>query len=99
MASEDATQKWQQNILDQRQSGLSIAAWCRQNAIPCHIFHYWQRKLSPKPFLTRSAFSELASKEAAKPTITLEYQGFSIHLDQHFDSIALKRCLEVLKKC
>ena len=51
--SEELKQQWKENILKQRQSGLSIAAWCRQNGIVVHNFYYWQSKLLPKPLISR----------------------------------------------
>ena len=38
--SEELKQRWKENILKQRQSKLSIAAWCRQNGITVHTFYY-----------------------------------------------------------
>lgn len=98
--SEELKQDWKETILRQRQSNCSIASWCRQNKIAVHSFYYWQRRLFPKSPLSRSAFTEIL-EEVRGPTtgIVLEYQGFNIHLNEHFDPIILKKCLEVLKKC
>jgi hypothetical protein len=99
-ATEDVKHNWKENILNQRGSELSIAAWCRQNGIPPHVFYYWQSKLFPKAPKSRSDFAEVeADKEDSKPSIILEYQGFRVYLHQHFDTVVLKRCLEVLKTC
>lgn len=99
-SSEESEQLWKENILKQRNSGLSIAAWCRQSGIAVHIFYYWQSKLFPKPAFNRSAFTE-AVEEKNRPVagIILEYRGFNIHLNEQFDPAVLKKCLEVLKKC
>ena len=98
--SEEAKQQWKNNILNQRSSGLSIAAWCHQNEVHNHVFYYWKSKLFPNPPLSRSVFTEIEEKnDKSNSGIVLTYQGFSIHLDQHFDSSTLKRCLEVLKQC
>jgi hypothetical protein len=93
-------QHWKENILKQRVSGLSIAAWCRQNEVRTHIFYYWRNKLFPKTPLSRSEFTEIKhGNDLTGLGIILEYQGFSIRLDQHFDSSVLRKCLEVLKQC
>jgi hypothetical protein len=98
--SEEIKQQWKENILKQRESKLSIASWCRKNEITVHTFYYWQGKLFPKTNLGRSAFTEVVEEKNKSATgIVLEYQGFNIHLDDHFNSSILKRCLEVLKKC
>ena len=98
--SEEAKQKWHENVLKQRASGLSISPWCHQNGIAVHSFYYWRDKLFPKTPLDHSTFTEIIDKKDISATdITLEYQTFKIHLRQHFDSSTLKRCLEVIKKC
>jgi hypothetical protein len=98
--SKESNQLWKENILKQRDSGLSIASWCRQNGVVVHVFYYWQNKLFPKAPFNRSAFSEISQgKEALKTGVVVEYEGFNIHLSQYFDPSVLRRCLEVLKKC
>ena len=97
--SEELKQQWKDRVNEQRSSGLSVPLWCRQNKIPVYNFRYWQNKLFPKPPIDCSAFTEISIKSTAKTEIILAYQGFNVHLSQHFDSSTLKRCLEVLKKC
>lgn len=98
--SEDLKQKWKESIQQQRNSGLSISAWCRQNKILPHNFHYWQRKLFSKPPLKRLDFSEvIPSPEPSNSGVILEYRDFHIHLSPSFDATTLSHCLEVLKKC
>ena len=99
--SEEIKQQWKENILKQRQSKLSITSWCSQNGIAVHTFYYWQSKLFPKsPAINRSIFTEVIEEEKKSVAgIVIEYQGFNIHLNEHFNSSVLKRCLEILKKC
>ncbi len=40
-------QYWQEQIKHQQESGLSKAAYCRQQDISCRKFGYWSRKLTP----------------------------------------------------
>lgn len=99
-ASEEKQQEWKENILKQRQSGLSIVSWCRQHGFTDHIFYYWQNKLFPKATLNRSVFVEIPqSKDGPNTGVTVEYRGFNIHLSESFDSSVLKKCVEVLRKC
>jgi hypothetical protein len=98
--SEGLKDRWKETILDQRQSKLSIASWCRQNAIAVHTFYYWQSKLFPKLALSRSAFSEAIEKNNNFTSgMILEYNGFKIHLDEHFSPSLLKKCVEVIRQC
>lgn len=86
---------WEEKILQQRQSGLSVQRWCQEHQINPHTFQYWKEKLFPKTTFSRSSFAELSSLPSTG--ITLECQGVHIHLDKHFDSATLKHCLQVLK--
>jgi hypothetical protein len=95
--SEERKQQWKENILNQRQSNLSIVAWCQQSGIAVHTFYYWQGKLFPKSTLSQAAFIEAVENNNTE--IILEYQGFKIHIPEHFNSLTLKSCLEVLKQC
>jgi hypothetical protein len=99
-SSEEIKQQWKEIILKQRQSKLSIASWCRKHEMAIHTFYYWQKKLFPKPILTRSAFTETVEEENRSDSgIILEYRGFHMHLNEYFNPSILKRCLEVLTKC
>jgi hypothetical protein len=98
--SEELKHQWKENILKQRQSKLSMASWCRQNGVAIHTFYYWQSRLFPKQALSRSAFTEAIEENSKSLTeIILEYHGFNIHLNEHFNPSILKKCLEVLKQC
>lgn len=96
-------QQWKENILKQRESGLSIACWCRKNNIVVHSFCYWRKKLFPKTLLDRSSFTEISDKKKIDISdfkgagISIEYQGIRVHIDRQFDALTLKRCLEALK--
>jgi hypothetical protein len=95
-ASAEKKQEWQNIILRQRQSGLSINRWCQENHIATSVFYYWQKKLFPKQPLSRSSFTELA--EEKQTGFTIEYGDFQIHFDPQFDSSSLKRFLNTLRE-
>ena len=88
--------EWETRLRQQKESGLSIERWCRENQITSTAFHYWKDRLFPKPSITQSSFTELT--EAKDAAITIEYRGFRIHVERTFDSIALKRCLSLLRE-
>lgn len=97
--SEKVKQQWKENIAKQRESGFSIAFWCRQNNIADHAFYYWRRKLSSECIPTHSAFTELTvENENSKSGITIEFKGLLIHLDRKFDNSTLKQSLETIGK-
>lgn len=98
-ASKDVREQWKKNILKQRESGLSIASWCKQNHIAVHAFYYWRDKLFPA--FDRSDFSEISEKQKVcnqKAGIYLECQGIRIFLEPQFDCFVLKKCLEAIKE-
>ena len=45
MGNEELAFVWQQRIIDQEESGLNIAAWCREQSISRHKFFYWRKRL------------------------------------------------------
>lgn len=102
--SNNLRQQWKENFLKQRESGLSIEQWCRENNVVPHIFHYWKRKLFPKKKIDRSAFTEIndqnkaSSAVSSQTGVSIEYQGIRICLDQQFDLLTLKQCLQVVKE-
>lgn len=87
--------KWENRIYQQKASGKSISAWCRENQILARSFFYWRAKLFPKE-INRDCFTELV--ENKNTDIKLEYSGISISLDENFNTEALKKCLKVLKE-
>ena len=87
--------EWENRLFQQKESGLSIERWCRENQIASNLFHYWKTKLYPKS-INRSCFTELT--EEKNTGLKIEYQGFFIHIDRHVDSVALKRCLSLLRE-
>jgi hypothetical protein len=102
--SEETRQHWKEKIIHQRESGLSVGNWCRQNGTSIHTFHYWQKKIFPKPNLDRSAFKEIVgllnrtSAPGKKAGISFERKGIYIHIDKQFDLSVLKQCLKALKE-
>lgn len=96
LSSAEKQKSWEEKILQQRQSGLSVQRWCQEHQINPHTFQYWKEKLFPKATLSRSSFAELSSSPFIG--IILECQGVHIHLDKHFDPSTLKHCLQVLKE-
>ncbi|AJF06783.1 IS66 family insertion sequence element accessory protein TnpA [Geoalkalibacter subterraneus] len=42
------SQQWTEKLADWRRSGLSMAAWCRQNDEGYYRFLYWRKRLQPE---------------------------------------------------
>lgn len=96
-SSEEKKLEWKDKIRQQRESGLSIEEWCRQNQITSHIFHYWKNRLMPKAELSRSCFTELSEDQGQSTGVTMEYKGVRILIDRSFDPATLRSCLAALR--
>ena len=93
--SEEKKIEWETKIRQQRESGLSIEQWCRQNQITPCSFYYWRDRLFPKTQLTRSCFTELPADKGTG--IVIEYHGIRIIIDKSFDPATLRNCLAALR--
>lgn len=49
MTKPDLHQFWQQTLSDWQASGLSGAAYCKQQSLVYHRFVYWRQKLNSRP--------------------------------------------------
>lgn len=95
--------EWKERVVNQKQSGLSIASWCRQNNITPYTFYYWRDQFFSDTTMNRADFKELSEQPNLNPLsqksgLSLQYQAFCIHLDQQFDVATLKQCLKALKE-
>ena len=90
-------QEWKERIQLQKESGLTVVAWCHQNGVPYHCFKYWRSRLLQTPDLARSSFKELSDKPSGSG-IVIEKKGLRIHVTKNFDIPTLSQCLSVLNK-
>ena len=70
-----------------------------QTVVPRESYHHsilllLESYIFPKPPLSRSQFKEVVDLKDVG--ISIEYKGIHIHLEKHFDSMTLKKCLLVL---
>ena len=91
------SQQWTEKLSDWRRSGLSMAAWCRQNDEGYCRFLYWRKRLQPKQSEGPGRFVELPVGRNRSP-LCLECNGIYLHVDHGFDSSLLREVLAVLKK-
>lgn len=87
--------EWETKIRQQRESGLSIDRWCRQNQVTSCSFYYWKNRLQPKAELSRSCFTKLPIDQGTG--VTMEYQGIRILIEKSFDPATLRSCLAALR--
>ena len=95
MASVALQEEWSGKIAAWRESGLSIAAWCRDNGEGYHRFIYWRKRLAMPERQPLGMFVEL---ELAAPPLALECNGVYVHVSSGFDAGLLGEVLTVLKR-
>jgi len=89
------TSEWTAKIAVWRQSGMSIAAWCRDNAEGYHRFLYWRKRLQSPQVPEPGRFVELS---LASSPISLECNGVLVHVSPGFDARLLEDILSLLKR-
>ena len=90
-----ATQAWSVKIALWQNSGLSLAAWCRENSVSYHSAVHWRRRLTGIIRPDQGMFVELALPPAP---LSLECNGVLVHVTRGFDSTLLADVLAVLKE-
>lgn len=95
MSSEKARQ-WNQNLANQKASGLTIQRWCRENNISPQQFYYWKRKLKHPAKVTRASFTELLDEN--NPLLFFECNGIRLFVDRSCDQPLLNQCLVALRE-
>ena len=89
------TPEWTGKIAAWRSSGLSIAAWCRENSVGYHRFLYWRGRLQQPEHQEPGKF--VAVSLAATP-ISLECNGIFVHVSAGFDPGLLGDILSLLRR-
>ena len=87
--------EWSAKITDWNRSGLSIAAWCRENTEGYHRFLYWRQRLREVDHGKPGKFIEL--RPVTTP-ISLECNGIFVHVTMGFDARLLEDILMLLKR-
>ena len=86
-------QQWTEKISAWRDSGLSIAAWCRQNNEGYYRFIYWRKRLQAK---TTPPGRFVALTVESSP-LAVACNGVTLHIEPGFDRDLLRQVLAVLK--
>jgi len=87
-------QQWSEKIAAWQESGLSIAAWCKQNDEGYYRFIYWRKRLLQPKVQPSTSFVELTLEPSA---LAVECNGVTLHIERGFDRELLRDALSVLK--
>lgn len=63
---------WKERIQEQASSGISMAAWCRQNHIKKSTFYYWKKQLHIESREIQSCAPQFAKLELPISPVPLE---------------------------
>lgn len=94
MTREDKMKLWQERLQHQKDSQLSIAAWCELHQIAQSQFYYWQKKLTTSSTEPESVIVPV-SMSSSPMTLVVETPGgyrVSVH-----DASAIALLPQVMK--
>jgi len=102
MTGQERSAYWQGVISKQMDSGLTGAAFCREQQINPGRFYHWRRRFQNEESLYRhlGAFVELVpseKKSSAGIHIRLG-NGMSIEVERGFDPVTLRTAIQVISR-
>lgn len=99
----DKQLEWQKRIETWHASGMSIAAWCRQEAVNMHQMYYWKRKCDqaihsedekPTDWISLTHMDACRDKHES---IVIRLDHVSIEIKPHVDRQLLSDMIYLLK--
>lgn len=90
-------EQWTDKISAWCKSGLSMAAWCRENNESYYRFIYWRRKLEPAPAPESPSGGRFVELTWQQSPLSLTYNGITLQIESGFDPALLRDVLTVLK--
>ncbi len=71
MDHEEKYNLWHERFQQQKESNLTITAWCKQNQIAQSQFYYWRKKITASPSEADNAIVPISIPISA-PTLVIE---------------------------
>ena len=99
MTKEERVTHWRTVIRKHATSGLSAAAFCREQDINIHKFRWWQRRFKKENSQQKeSGFLQLVpfSKSQHSGIRIHLHNGVSIEVEQGFDPMTLRGVIETI---
>ncbi len=95
---------WKKRLVEYKDSGKSITAWCKGQGLTEGQYHYWRRKLGSEPAMINQPVKWVAVNmdvvtEEGKPAdpITVHIGQFLVEVKPGFDENLLRNIFKVLK--
>ena len=92
----EIAKQWSEKIEQQKASGKSASAWCRENDIPYQSFLKWRKRLAVDEDFIRSSFVEPIDVQDEK-WMEITMHGSKLTLTKKFNRESMAHLLEVLK--
>lgn len=103
LSFEERAAEWRRRLDDQRSSGLSVVAWCREHGIEKNTFYGWRKRLWESPAASAPQFIAVAIDrlvEAPAPapsSLTLHIGRVAVEVASGFDPALLSDVLSILE--
>jgi hypothetical protein len=96
MSRKDRREYWRALIEKQAESGVSAAAFCKEQNVNPQRFYYWRKHLNCD--LPRTGFIRLVptSKTTCSGVRILLDHGMRVEVDRDFDPLTLREILDAL---
>ena len=95
--------EWRLRFDEQRASGLSVSAWCREQGIEKNTFYGWRKRLSESPTVSAPRFIALAVDRSVKvpppasASLTLRIGRIAVEVASGFDGGLLCDVLDIVE--
>ncbi|UTZ37713.1 hypothetical protein HB763_14075 [Vibrio campbellii] len=96
MTREDKTQLWQERLQHQKNSDLTVAAWCEQNQIAQSQFYYWQKKLSVSSCEPTSVMVPISMASSLMTLVIETPNGYRVSINDTSAITLLPQLIECL---
>lgn len=100
MSNKELYTLWERLLKEQRASGKTIRAWCREQKVRENRFYYWRKKLQPAKTSNKQQVQWLPIETAeTKPcTKVIVHLGEArIEIPRNFDRFQLREIIRVLQ--
>jgi hypothetical protein len=98
-AGTTSEKKWTELIQEQRQSGLSVSAFCRDRGFSDQAFYSWRKRLSGrKPVRFALVAAGMATTVEQAPIELLLAAGDRLRIAPGVDAATLRTVLNVLRE-
>ena len=103
LSYDERAAKWRRRFDEQRASGLSVVAWCREQGVEKNTFYGWRKRLSVSPAVSAPQFIAVAmdcpveSPTPVSASLTLRIGRVAVEVASGFDPALLADVLNILE--